>query len=212
MKNHYIIVGWNQRSKQLISAITKRGEEVLLIDSTLDKPPQDIPDSIIIHGDASNKDTLLKADIQQAKSVVVTSESAIGEKESDHYSILITITIKAINPDIPIFTEILTKNQMENARRAGAYVIRLNELIGTLFFHELHSTKAEYTSLKKMLDQRYKSISVPDDLTGKTFKECQYALLDQKNLLVLGIDHGIDISINPTGSTTLNEGDLLITL
>lgn len=214
MKNHHIIIGWNELSRKLIKVIRekKAGEDVLLIDASLDSPPEHESNLMFIKGDIIENEIITKANMKYAKTVVVTSDPTKGETEADLYSILITISVKVANPNIKVFTEIITKKQVENAKRAGATtVIRSDEFIGSLFFHEIFGGKLKTSSLIKTIAEKYKTLSVPNHLEGSTFKEYHTNFLRKGNLLI-GIVCNGNMSINPPSSTIINDGDLLIAI
>ncbi|MGP4107893.1 NAD-binding protein [Virgibacillus sp. L01] len=212
MKNHQVIIGWNERSKQLIKEINEKKEEekVVLIDATLDNPPE--LNFTFIKGDASKRDTLERADIEHAKTVVVTSESTEGEDVADQYSILVTISIRVANPNVKIITELHTKKHIENAKRAGATtIIRANEFMGGIFFHGTYTDCLNRSSIEQIISQQYKTSPVPNHLIGKQFRECQNKFLDKDDLLI-GIVCNGKMSINPSSEKIINNGDLLISI
>lgn len=218
MENHHIIIGWNERSRQLIKIIRDKqaGENIVLIDSTLDSLPEHELNFMYIKGDASETGVLAKANINRANSVIITADPTKGEEEADQYSILLTISVKVANPHIKIVTEILSKKHLENAKRAGATtIIRSNEFMGSLFFHQIHGRECgeqpERSFLKHLIAQKYKTLPVTHQLEGSTFKECQSTFLSEENLLI-GIVCNGNISINPPGTTVIKSGDLLIAL
>lgn len=142
--NHFIFIGWNERTKQLIHIASKNypATRIVLIDRTLRQLTfQEYPVHFI-HGDASEDAILEKANIKYAACVLITSELNKSERQADNYTILSTIAIRGNNNQIPIVAEILSKIQIENALRAGATtIIRSNEFMSGLFFHELSHAK-----------------------------------------------------------------------
>ncbi|WP_396266336.1 NAD-binding protein [Halobacillus amylolyticus] len=94
--------------------------------------------------DASSQEDLSKAHIQQAKAIVITSDSSKGELEADRYSIVITIAAKIANPSIKILTEILTAKQSEHAKRAGATtIIPAYESLGREMYYQIYNSGIE---------------------------------------------------------------------
>ncbi|MFZ3579701.1 NAD-binding protein [Virgibacillus sp. DJP39] len=214
MENHHVIIGWNERSRQLIQKIRAKGNEepILLIDATLSSPPVNEGNFKFIRGDAYEIEVLVSANISRAKSVVVTSDPSKSEEEADQYSILLTISVKIANPTVKIITEILTNKYFENARRAGATtIIRSNEFMGNLFYNHIKHGESDKSSLEQLIAQKYKTLSLPDQLANKTFEECQEYFLSNGNVLIGLVCNG-KMSINPPFKTIVNNTNLLIAL
>lgn len=216
-KGHVVFVGWNERTRQLLKMILARSqnENIVLIDNTLKTLPYQEQHIHFIHGDATEDETLKKANLQEAKYAVITSDPSKKEREADQNCILTTVAMKGNNPKLFIITEILTREQTENARRAGAdTVIRSNDFMSTLFFHELFRkdpVKPFELLLEVFSNQQFNQFLLPQDLENKTFLECadHYAKSEQ---LLIGIMRNGELSINPPFNSELKTGDLLIVL
>ena len=89
-KGHYIIVGWNERSKEIIEEIHERKHEraIVLIDSTLKEHPLPRTNIHFVHGRATIDSVLLKANIKEAALVLITTDYHQNEYQSDMFSIL----------------------------------------------------------------------------------------------------------------------------
>lgn len=215
--DHIVLIGWNERSRQLLNMINdyKPTEEIVLIDNSLKKSPKHYYHFHFIQGDSSLDDTLKKANIPQARQVMITSDQSRPEKQADQLAILSTVAVRGVNPDIPIVTEILTKNQIPNAERAGANtVIRSNDFMSTLFFHEVYRSypvKPFDIMLEQLASQQYNQHDLPEEQVGKTFLECSNDYV-KKDELLLGIIRKGDVLINPPFQMNLEKGDQLIVL
>src|SRR5699024_7050189 len=142
--NHIVIIGWNERTRQLIDMIAKKDikQEIVMIDRTLNKLPYRHIPVHFIHGDPSEDAVLVQANIDKANSDLISSDIIENERKADIDTILTTIAVRGNNQDIPINAEILTISQVENAIRAGAdTVISSNDFMSTLFYHELFHKK-----------------------------------------------------------------------
>ncbi|MCP8617782.1 potassium channel family protein [Salirhabdus salicampi] len=213
--NHVIIVGWNERTRKLIEMINDHHHEnIVLIDETLEEVPRKFP-AFFVKGNPSTDKTLNKANISAASKVVITSDQSKEEGQADQQSILITVAVKGMNEKVPIITEILTKEQVENAKRAGAHsVIRSNDFMSTLFFHELYREKPLQPFnliLKQLSNQQYLMYDLPDHLDGKTFLQCSDHLV-QKDELLIGVLKNGELQINPPFQQKVHKGDQLLVL
>ncbi len=132
-KNHYIIVGWNERSKNIIRSLHQLDYKIpiVLIDYSIKKHPDSNLSYHYIHGKATEDTTLYNANIQYAKKILITADFKQHEYQADMSSILTLIASKGLNPSIYACIEILTANQLENAKRAGAdQIIQTNVFAG----------------------------------------------------------------------------------
>jgi voltage-gated potassium channel len=131
-EGHMIIIGWNERSREIIlDLVKKRGNQsVILIDETLKESP--LPEKTIhfIQGRPSKDEVLLQANIRGAKKVLVTADQHKDEFDADMNSILTLIAIKGVCPEVFCIVEVLTTDQVKNAKRAGAdSIIQTNQII-----------------------------------------------------------------------------------
>ncbi len=132
-KNHYIIVGWNERSKNIIASLQAANIKtpIVLIDQTLRNHPDPHFSFHFIHGKATEDTVLMKANVQKANKILITADFAQHEFQTDMFSILTLIASKGLNPHIYSCVEILTGSQTENAKRAGAdHIIQTNVFAG----------------------------------------------------------------------------------
>ncbi|KGX86734.1 potassium channel family protein [Pontibacillus litoralis] len=216
-EQHIIFIGWNERTKQLVEMVQQFApkEHVVLIDHTLRAIPYKQWPIHFIQGNGSEDDTLMKANIAKARAAIITSDPSMEERQADQSSILDTVAIRGLNPNIFIITEILTKEQIANAKRAGAdTVIRSNDFMSTLFFHALYrkgQTDPFYTLVGQLSSQQYKQVEVPHHLVGETFLTCSLEFLKQEDLLLGLIKEG-ELHINPPTQTILTNADDLIVL
>ncbi|ALX47230.1 potassium channel family protein [Lentibacillus amyloliquefaciens] len=214
-KNHIVVIGWNERTRQLVEMIADKdsNQELVLIDRTLDKLQYRHYPVHFIHGDPSEDAVLVQANIQDAESVLISSDVTIEERKADINTILTTIAVRGNNQDIPINTEILTISQVENAIRAGAdTVISSNDFMSTLFYHELFhkkDTRPFETVLNLLNDQQFSHIKLPEELEGSSFKKAVPFFLENHEIL-LGIIRDNDWLMNPSEITLGTEDTLII--
>ncbi|QDP40949.1 potassium channel family protein [Radiobacillus deserti] len=216
-KAHIIFVGWNERTKQLLHQVQERHSEqsIVLIDQTLGSIPDQDYNIHFIRGDATEDETLRKANIKEANCVVITSDPSKNEREADQQSILTTVAIRGNNPNVTIITEILTKDQTINATRAGAdSVIRSNDFMSTLFYHELFRDEPVEPFdliLELFSNQQFKEVELPKHLEGKTFLDTSDYLVASEQILV-GIRRNGELIINPPFQKIIAAEDTLIVL
>ncbi|MDY0405259.1 potassium channel family protein [Virgibacillus sp. 179-BFC.A HS] len=136
-KNHLVFVGWNERTKKLMELTHQMNAhmDIVLVDRTLIRLPFQSHPLHFIHGDVTEDAVIEKANIKKAHSVVITADTTSKEQQADNYTILATLAIRGNHPTIPIISEVLSRKQAENVRRAGANtIVRPNDFMGLLFF------------------------------------------------------------------------------
>ncbi|MFP7170529.1 potassium channel family protein [Terribacillus sp. 7520-G] len=215
--NHIIIVGWNERARTLLRRLTEKHPEqpVVLIDQTLTQLPYREHPLHFIRGDASEDKTLQKAKIQQATTAIITANSGKNEKQIDYMTILTTIALRGNNPHLHIVAEVLTHNQKENLRRAGAdVVIRTNDFVSTLFFHEVyHKEKRSHLELLMhfLKEQEIRVIPLPSELVGKSYFEASRHFA-RKDKTTIGYMRGENMDMSPDFQEPMHREDCIITL
>jgi voltage-gated potassium channel len=215
--NHMIIIGWNERSKELISSICKKdpSKKVVLIDETLDMMPIDYKNVHFIKGRANLDNILLKANILEAKCVVITADQNKNELYADMNTIITLLAIKGTHPTIRCIAEILTSEQVENARRAGAdEIIQSNVLTSSFLLNNLesHSTMDSILNVIRDSENHHLLSCEPvDGIVGKEFYEACKVFL-KKNKMLVGIKRGDKTHINPPLEFRIQQEDLAVVI
>ncbi|MFK9089987.1 potassium channel family protein [Bacillus salipaludis] len=212
---HIIIIGWNERSKELIHRLTgvNYPQMIVLIDETLEANPVKSRFVHFIQGKGHVDETIIKSDIEKAEKVLITSDRGNDELQADMNSILTLLTIKGLCTQVKCIVEILTAEQVVNAMRAGAdEVIQSNKLTSVFMINSLHSNGDGLLSnvVHQLQESRLSSSAVNEDVIGKTFGDvCQALLLN--GFLLIGIKRGEDTILNPALTFKIEESDELLT-
>ncbi|PLR82809.1 ion transporter [Bacillus canaveralius] len=212
---HIIIIGWNERSKEIIQSIlnTDKHMQIILIDETLQKKPLSMRQLHFLKGRANQDEILHKANINGAGKVLITADQNKDELQADMNSILTLLSIKGIRPELTCIVEILTSEQVANAKRAGAdEIIRTNSLTSFVMIHGLTSQE-KMGSILELLSQlegsRLTFSGVTDQLIGKTFMDAAAEML-ANGILIVGVKRGKETYINPPHPFTIERNDQLL--
>jgi voltage-gated potassium channel len=213
-EGHIIIIGWNERSKELISKLTnmKYPQMIVLIDETLEANPVKTKFVHFIQGKGHVDETILKSDIEKADKVLITADRGNDELQADMNSILSLLTIKGLCVRVKCIVEILTSEQVINALRAGAdEVIQSNKLTSIFMVNSLHANGDGLLSnvVHQLQESRLSSNEANVCYIGKTFSE---VCLDQleRGYLLIGIQRGDETFLNPSHSLQIAENDQLL--
>ncbi|MCM3115132.1 potassium channel family protein [Neobacillus sp. MER 74] len=213
-EGHIIIIGWNERSKELINKLTttKYQQMIVLIDESLEANPVKSRFVHFIQGKGHVDDTIVKSDIKNAEKVLITADRGNDELQADMNSILTLLTIKGICAQVKCIVEILTREQVINAYRAGAdEVIQSNKLTSVFMVNSLHSNGDGLLSnvVHELQESRLSSYPVEEPEIGKPFSDVCLLLL-KKGFLLIGIQRGEETLLNPSHSLPIEENDQLL--
>ena len=215
-KNHFIIVGWNERTKEIIKCFKEihKEQSIRLIDSDLSESPFSKDSNIMfVKGSAATDQTLLQANIKEADLILVTSDPSRTELNADMNTILYVVAIKGVSPDIYCIAEILTEEQIINAKRAGAdEVIQSNKLISSVMQHTLfsHGVSNALLDLVHLNHGARLKLVKENGFNGHTFESASQVFLKEQKLLI-GVKRDNQTKIIPKKDTILqNDDELLI--
>ncbi|MGJ7911399.1 potassium channel family protein [Neobacillus sp. LXY-1] len=215
-QGHTIIIGWNERSKELISKLIsqKSPPMIVIIDETLEANPVSSRFVHFIQGKAHVDDTIVKSDIEHAEKVLITADRGNDELQADMNSILTLLTIKGLCAKVKCIVEILTAEQVVNAVRAGAdEVIQSNKLTSVFMLNSLHSNGDGLLSdvLHQLQDGRLTAVFAGAGKSGKLYGDmCQEQL--SCGCLLVGIKRGEETILNPPHTFKMEESDQLLTI
>lgn len=212
---HVIIIGWNERSRSIIRSLSETRQSVILIDESLGTNPIKDDNVHYIRGRAHRDEILLKAKIKTARKVIITSDQNLDELQADMNTVLTLLAIKGLNPSIYCIAEILTSEQANNARRAGAdELIQTNTLTSAVILNSLF-TEGHVNSLLDFLGElngkHLSYLPTEHDTIGKSFKEASILLM-AKNIILIGIKKGDDTFVNPVKDIKIEQNDELLAI
>ncbi|WP_347549019.1 potassium channel family protein [Pseudalkalibacillus hwajinpoensis] len=214
--NHVVVVGWNSRSRHTIKALLSNQPErsVVLIDNSLTENPLQKEGIHFIKGSPGEDSTLRSANVRDAQTVLITADQYKSEIEVDMQSILTLLTIKGINPSVYTIVEILSPEQIVNAKRAGAdEIIESAHLLSTVMTNSVFSHGLSTTLLEMLTHLKPNQL---DFMSAETFSEVSFCdvaqRLNEKDILMIGVKRGNDLVMNPSPSFTIQSDDRLLVI
>ncbi|OCA81417.1 potassium channel family protein [Pseudobacillus wudalianchiensis] len=216
-KNHLVIIGWNERTKEIIDHLCTLpfSRHVVLVDESLRTNPYSEKIVHFIQGAPYKDVTLRKANIKEAATALITSDQNKNEMHADMSSILTLVAVKGSNPALHCIVEILTNDQVVNAKRAGAdEVIQTNKHASSVMLSSIQQEGAS-SSLMHLIDPKnggfLKSITPELEWNNTTFGELAIILLKNRVLLI-GIQRAGNITINPPLNFKISLSDQLLVI
>ncbi|MCY7934591.1 potassium channel family protein [Bacillus spizizenii] len=215
-RGHIILIGWNEKTNRLLKdlQLMAPSKTIVLIDESLKEGPL-IENVHFIRGHAADDETLKRANITEAESVMITADQYKSEAEADMLSVLILLSVKGLNPLAYCIVEILTDRFVTNAERAGA-----NQIIGTSEFisramlqhYQIKLRPSKHQNgINLTLDQHVKLLPVPDDLRGAAYKTCVLYFLDH-NTTIIGVQKEEGPIISPPLTYKVLETDQFLAI
>ncbi|MFZ0368249.1 MAG: ion channel [Halobacillus sp.] len=201
---HFIIIGWSQKAHFAIKEIidTNPKAEVIIIDQLKEAPL--LEENIhYVKGEASNTDTLEKANIKHAKAVLVFANDKLSnEQVADGQTLLIASSIESIAKEVHTIVEIMDEKHIKNFKH-----IHVDEFI---LSNDTISSLAVRSAFRKGVSEIYGQLlkrSVGEDLyhipmrsQWKIYRDAFQELLGEGATLIadrqdLSINRKLDESI-----------------
>jgi len=212
---HVLVIGWNERSRMFIQETHSLypHKEIVLVDETLQKLPEGYQYVRYIKGSPRGDEALNRANLEEAETAVITASHHIEERTADANTILSLISIKNLAESVYTIAEIITHDQVKNAKRAGAdEVIEASYQVSLLLMNStLYHGLTEV--ITKMLEHEHKNHlsiqDIPSFFIGKTFGE----VIQKENShdqFLLGLRRHGKTQLHPNEHFYLQKGDKLI--
>ena len=199
LKNHHIIVGVGRTGRHIVSEFLRSGEPFVVIDVDEEKIKhltelfdKEFP---YVVGDASEEETLVKAGVRRAKSLIA----------------------RTMNPSLNIISRASDASAMRKLLYAGVTsVVTISEIAGVRM--AMMAANPELISFLDVVtfsgerNLRMELIKVPEDspIVGKTLAELQ--IPQRTGLIIISIKKGGNYLFNPKGDTVVESGNALIVL
>lgn len=119
LKGHYILCGYGRVGRNVAHELEATNRHFVAIDEDaemLEEQKEKTPSLLFLHGDASDDDLLIRADLEDAKGVFAVT----GD---DSRNLMIILTAKQMKPDIRIVARCQETRNIEKMRKAGADAI-----------------------------------------------------------------------------------------
>lgn len=216
--NHFIICGWNFRGKDIVAELrsdAKSAELPIVIIADINTKPLDDAWLHFIRGEI-NAENLKKANINAADVVIVLSDEHLDSYARDAKTILNTMTIKDLRPEIYTCVELMDSKNLQHCKLAKADEIVIvgelatNLLVQAALDHGVTRIISELVS-NRYGEEIYK-INLPDRFINQTFFEAMCELKKKRNILCIGIENNgaKKFIANPNHDYKISNGDKMI--
>ena len=196
--NHVVVCGWNENIEHLLSCmaqiVDENKDDIVLINDLTEDQLNSIKarfsnlDLGFVRGDHSNESTLKLANLKEASSVIVISDDSISE--DDDKTILTTLTVKNLYPNLKVIAYVTERKKIPYLKRANADEVITDENFKS-FLAATHIVEPGVPqAVNQLLDvhskHRFKSEKIGKDFIGKNFKEL-FNYYKNNNQLCIGL-------------------------
>lgn len=212
LKNHYIVCGYGRIGKTLCNQIKEQNSEVVVVEKNETLLPSLEKDKILyVHGDASNESTLIKAGIQNAKSLI-----AVLATDADN--VFLVLTVRQLNPSIYIMARAGSDNVKSKLLAAGANRVESPYEVGAVSMALKLLRPSVSNFLDIALSRKQRAIQIEEVYISPKSKILNVMLKDSGirqnyNIIIIAIKKKDgEMIFNPSFETFLEEGDTIIAM
>jgi|BarGraNGADG00211_3_1021988.scaffolds.fasta_scaffold04088_4 voltage-gated potassium channel len=137
-RGHFVVCGWNERGKYLLETLKQeleKGKTAVTLLCDLPETPVEDGYTVFLRGSAANERDLQRANIEQAKAVILLADETGGgaASDADARAVLAALTIRSLNPDVPITAEVRDPENISHMMLAGVgEILDSDMLLGKL--------------------------------------------------------------------------------
>ena len=209
LDGHYIVCGFGRVGRNVAAELEATNRPYVAIEEnllTLEEQKEKNPSLLYLHGDASDDDLLVSADIKDAKGVFAVT----GD---DSRNLMIALTAKQLNPAVRVVARCHEIRNAVKLRKAGADAIVSPDFAGGMRIATAMVRPHVQTFLDEMLrsDQklRVEEVTLPADFTPRDLGELR---LRDPEFVLLALRRGHEWIFNPADDCLLEPGHILIVM
>lgn len=209
LRQHFIVCGFGRVGRNVAQELQKTGRHFVAIDpeqSNFEEHLDKFPGLLYLHGDASDDDLLLGADIMDARGLFAVT----GD---DSRNLMIIITAKQINPRLRIVARAHEIRNVEKMRKAGADEIICPDFTGGMRMASAMIRPHVVGFLDEMLKTE-QHLRVEEVTTPIRFQATQIGNLQLRsaNYILLAVRAETGWTFNPNDDYLLCAGDVIVAM
>jgi voltage-gated potassium channel len=211
LTGHYVVCGYGRVGRQVVDELAGRHLVAVVVEPSQDALTDEDAGPLWIRGDATEDAALRSAGIDRAAGLVAVA----GD---DAINIVVTLSARALNPDLLIVARASQPEFEDKLRRAGAtHVISPYRIGGQRIVTQLlHPRLTDFLDVvmhQRNLELWLEEITVAADSAAAGRALSDTAFWGPSGARILAVAHGTGrMQPNPTGSHRLEPGDVLIAL
>lgn len=208
-KEHIIICGFGRVGKQIAEEVSAENIQMVVIDNEDKSLECHKLGYEFMHGDVTMDDTLTKANITNAKTLII----AIG---NDSECLACAVTARALNPALYIVARASTKHAAERLERVGVNKIALPAYIGGYHMASMALRPSVVDFIDLIIDSKHEELQIEElvidkdnPANGHTINEFFQGGSGSPTVLAIQHKDGTRF-LRPAGSKQIQTGDRII--
>ena len=207
LRQHYIICGFGRVGRNIAHELYSTAHHIVAIDpeeSNFETSRERFPGLLYLHGDASDDDLMLAADIAEARGVFAVT----GD---DGKNIMVTLTAKQLNPRVRVVARCHEMRNAEKLRKAGADQVVSPDFTGGMRLASTMIRPHVVSFFDEMLRTDHK-LRLEEVGLPQSFKPCAFGSLVQRtpDYVLLAVRAGKRWHFNPPPEFQLEPGHVVI--
>jgi voltage-gated potassium channel len=202
VKDHIIICGWHHKIESLLNALFNVGGkeedfQVVLINEEHEDRMQSLKNQFgytrvkYIRGEFTREATLRQAQLEFARAVIIVPIETHTGGASDEKTILASLTIKNLNPDVYLVAYIHDKAAITHVKRASVDDVVLSDNFSSFIVASHILSPGIAQTVDELLDtnspHRFQRVNIPREYIGRAFEDLMTHYRDINGWLTIGL-------------------------
>ena len=209
LRQHFVVCGFGRVGRNVANELQNTGRQFVAIDpeqAHFDEFLDKFPNLLYLHGDASDDDLLLGADIMDARGLFAVT----GD---DSRNLMIIITAKQLNPQLRIVARAQEIRNIEKMRKAGADEIICPDFTGGMRMASAMVRPHVVSFLDEMLKSeknlRVEEVSAPHNFPTTPMGNLR---LRSSDYILIAVRAESGWTFNPDDHYLLCAGDVIVAM
>jgi len=209
LQQHYIICGFGRVGRNVAEELEATGRKYVAVDEILEilqSQEEKKSDLLYLHGDASEDDTLIKADVADARGVFAVT----GD---DSKNLMISLSAKQLNPSVRVVARCHDMHNIEKMRKAGADMVVSPDFTGGMRIASAMIRPHVVSFLDEMLRTehrlRIEEVMVPESFAPRRLDVLN---LHSPDFVLLAVRSRNDWVFNPAADFVVRPGNILVAM
>lgn len=225
LTGHTIVCGWNRTGNILLQELqhdTQFSEKPIVVIAEFEAEASiDFTDLrreliYVLRGDYTRVSVLEQANISRASSAILLADKVISRSDQDRdaRTVLAALTIEKLAPGVFTCVELLNAENESHLRMAGVEEVVINDVFGAsvLAVSCLHRGMGNVVRelVNNQLGNNFFKCPVPGHWAGHELALVYEPVKTACDAILLGVENGGVIQVNPTLTYRIQEGDHLV--
>lgn len=218
-ENHIILCEWNYRAEIILKEFRQDSdfaEAPIILIANIERKPIEDDNLYFVQGKVSD-DTLMKANVRNAKTVIILGDDNLEHTARDATTILSTLIVESLAPSAYTIVELVNPGYIDTCKKARADEIIVSSHLSSMLIsqaainHGITYVISDLLSFQDGANKLYK-VPVPHSKVGMPFMETFVHMKEMYQSTVVALQRGLqgEVICNPSNQYKLNHQDYLI--